>query len=57
VALLKRSADVMLGAGAPSRRKARAWRGRFFAPTLLLARDTAAGSPVHEWKPLARSAP
>jgi len=49
VALLKRSADVILGAGGAFAPQGEGvGEGAFFAPTLLLARDTAAGSPVHE---------
>jgi len=49
VALLKQSAEVILGAGSHFQPQGEGVReGAFFAPTLLLARDTSAGSPVHE---------
>ncbi len=49
LALLKQGADILLGAGTAFQPQGEGVaEGAFFAPTLLLARDTAAGSPVHE---------
>ena len=49
VALLKQSAELILGAGSSFQPQGEGvGEGAFFAPTLLLARDTSAGSPVHE---------
>ena len=49
LALLKQAADILLGAGTAFQPQGEGVaEGAFFAPTLLLARDTAAGSPVHE---------
>jgi oxepin-CoA hydrolase/3-oxo-5,6-dehydrosuberyl-CoA semialdehyde dehydrogenase len=49
LALLKQGADILLGAGTAFQPQGEdVAEGAFFAPTLLLARDTAAGSPVHE---------
>lgn len=49
VALLKQSAELILGAGSGFQPQGEGVaEGAFFAPTLLLARDTSAGSPVHE---------
>ncbi|WP_343652876.1 phenylacetic acid degradation bifunctional protein PaaZ [Herbaspirillum sp.] len=49
LALLQQGADILLGAGTAFQPQGEGVaEGAFFAPTLLLARDTAAGSPVHE---------
>ena len=49
LALLKQGADILLGAGTAFQPQGEGVaEGAFFAPTLLLARDTAVGSPVHE---------